>query len=407
VALSILFLDRLADQKKLPKAEKENYQKLIQHFALQLIAGQHESGGWHYVCWTMQPSEEQQLLGLLKNRQFVPGKFRPADPLKIPSYRDNSIGQFVLLALWNARKHKVPVGPTLLLEEKIYRQEQVRKDGSWYYNQKVHSSRDATTCAGLIGLAVGWAIRDEVNDPPAGKQGTTKPTKNKKQVDITKDPAIEKALKFIGQAIGKKDFLPPLDPTKGDHAGKTFASSKEMDAVIRKYYLSQDPNEKKTLLDELRKLRQNQTDKMDALAKQLYEATTDEAKEAINVEIRKLDNDDLATGILFNSDAWGDLYFLWSVERVSVIYGLERFDGKDWYVWGKDVILKNQREDGSWKERFPGVPDTCFALLFLRRANIVKDLTDKLQRLSAALGIGGGPEHNPPPDVPLPPREDA
>ena len=50
-----------------------------------------------------------------------------------------------------------------------------------------------------------------------------------------------------------------------------------------------------------------------------------------------------------------------------------------------------QNPDGSWRERFPGVPDTCFALLFLQRANIVKDLTDKLRqarRLAAAAQPG-------------------
>ena len=67
----------------------------------------------------------------------------------------------------------------------------------------------------------------------------------------------------------------------------------------------------------------------------------------------------------------------------------------------------HQLPDGSWGERFPGVPDTCFALLFLRRANVVKDLSDKLQRLTASLGIQSNPEDTPPPGVPLPPRRDA
>ena len=42
-------------------------------------------------------------------------------------------------------------------------------------------------------------------------------------------------------------------------------------------------------------------------------------------------------------------------------------------------------------ERFPGVPDTCFALLFLRRANLVKDLTDKLRERRLATTAAAAP----------------
>jgi hypothetical protein len=365
VALSILFLDRLVDQKKLPADQKDRHRKLIQKLALQLIAGQHASGGWSYFCKTLTPVEEQQLLAQLKNNNFTPGNLLVSDTYLIPGradYRDNSIGQFVLLGLWNARKHGVPVAPTLMLEEKCYREQQNR-DGSWNYNKAVKTGRDATTCAGLIGLAVGWAIRDEMNNPADNKPAPAKDKNDKKkQVDITQDIAIKSALSFVASVLGKPANVP-------------------MDVQAKRH---------------------EHTDTMDVLYKKMYEAPTLQEKREIAKKLIPLDNDNLAKGIFFEADAWGDLYFLWSVERVAVIYGLEKFQGKDWYNWGKEIILKNQKPDGSWKERFPGVPDTCFALLFLRRANIVKDLTDKLRRLSAFLGIGR-PGQRPP----LPPREDA
>jgi hypothetical protein len=99
----------------------------------------------------------------------------------------------------------------------------------------------------------------------------------------------------------------------------------------------------------------------------------------------------MSKGMIFGADAWGDLYFLWSLERVAMIYGLKEVGGRDWYTWGRKFVLPKQDKDGSWKERFPGVPDTCFALLFLKRVNIVKDLTDKLQRLLAGLSARHGP----------------
>jgi hypothetical protein len=81
-----------------------------------------------------------------------------------------------------------------------------------------------------------------------------------------------------------------------------------------------------------------------------------------------------------------ELYFLWSVERVAVLYRLETVKGKRWYQWGLDVLAQYQHPDGHWQCGGPGsgpVVDTCFALLFLQRVNLAADLTDKLRALAA------------------------
>ena len=93
-------------------------------------------------------------------------------------------------------------------------------------------------------------------------------------------------------------------------------------------------------------------------------------------------------GTIFEADAWGDLYYLWTMERLGVIYGRDKFgkDQRDWYEWGRRVLLSNQRPNGSWKDRHGELVDTCFALLFLKRANIAKDLTDKLKLLMSSIG---------------------
>src|SRR5262249_38945041 len=73
-------------------------------------------------------------------------------------------------------------------------------------------------------------------------------------------------------------------------------------------------------------------------------------------------------------------YFLWSLERVAVAYGLETIGSKDWYAWGAEILLQTQETNGSWQGRYAdGGVDTCFALLFLRRANLAKDLTASLR----------------------------
>jgi len=47
---------------------------------------------------------------------------------------------------------------------------------------------------------------------------------------------------------------------------------------------------------------------------------------------------------------------------------LEKIGGKDWYSWGAELLLVSQKQDGSWSGEY-GYADTCFALLFLKRAN--------------------------------------
>src|SRR5262249_19527084 len=98
-----------------------------------------------------------------------------------------------------------------------------------------------------------------------------------------------------------------------------------------------------------------------------------------------------------------DLYYLWSIERVAMIYQLKGIKakgdpvGKNWYVWGMEMIVAKQLKqpgnpnDGSWlTPTYHGSShpiDTSLALLFLKRANLAKDLTDKLERdRQAAIG---------------------
>jgi hypothetical protein len=78
-----------------------------------------------------------------------------------------------------------------------------------------------------------------------------------------------------------------------------------------------------------------------------------------------------------------NLYFLWSVERVGVLCGVDTIGGTDWYRWGAGLLLKTQRGDGSWLGRgslgYP-VADTCFALLFLKRSDLLPDLRKELYK---------------------------
>jgi hypothetical protein len=85
-----------------------------------------------------------------------------------------------------------------------------------------------------------------------------------------------------------------------------------------------------------------------------------------------------------------DLYFLWSLERVGMLYNLPTVGDRDWYRWGAEVLVTTQLGKGSWPgaswqlEKSHVTPDygdtlnTAFALLFLKRSHPMKDLTAKL-----------------------------
>jgi hypothetical protein len=90
-------------------------------------------------------------------------------------------------------------------------------------------------------------------------------------------------------------------------------------------------------------------------------------------------------------------YFLWSLERTGVIYGIETMNNVEWFSWGTEILLKSQGQNGSWSggayHGATGDLDTAFALLFLNRANLAKDLTANLKgriRDPGATTIRGG-----------------
>ncbi len=83
-----------------------------------------------------------------------------------------------------------------------------------------------------------------------------------------------------------------------------------------------------------------------------------------------------------------DIYYLWSLERVCVALGLRDLDGLDWYAAGARELLRRQQGDGSWPDEHWGrLPNTCLALLFLRKANLAFEL-DRVLKLPGAARPG-------------------
>ncbi len=66
------------------------------------------------------------------------------------------------------------------------------------------------------------------------------------------------------------------------------------------------------------------------------------------------------------------LYYLYGMERVGALTRKEQFGDHWWYLEGARLLLKRQKGPGNWGD---GRHDTCFALLFLRRATSVGPTT--------------------------------
>jgi len=68
-----------------------------------------------------------------------------------------------------------------------------------------------------------------------------------------------------------------------------------------------------------------------------------------------------------NPERGGDwyYYYMYGLERAGMLYGTEIIGSHRWYREGAEQLLKDQKDDGRWGG---GAVDTCFAILFLKRA---------------------------------------
>ncbi len=96
----------------------------------------------------------------------------------------------------------------------------------------------------------------------------------------------------------------------------------------------------------------------------------------LNFLAQSLDNVVCADNRILGVDAREPFYFLWSLERMAVIYDLKTIGNREWYPWAAEMLVDTQRRDGVWNNAV----DTCFALLILNRSNFAPDLQLAVQQ---------------------------
>jgi hypothetical protein len=300
LAVAVLFLDRLGSKRDRP---------LIRSLGLRLAAGQTAWGGWSYNCPVLTAAREKKLAEALskKARADLPRWLRAPSPPpsgmqgRSSDVADNSNTQFAILALCVAQRYDLPVNYPLALVAQRFRFSENTTGWDYQWVQGRPRSSGSMTCAGLLGLAVGGAAREE-KEAPEGNNGRERP----------ENPGIVWGLRILGTYL-------------------------------------RDPSDSRANLPR-------------------------ESQRALN------------------------LYFLWSVERVGVLCSVDTIGGIDWYRWGAGLLMPTQRADGSWLGRgscgYPAA-DTSFALLFLKRSDLLPDLRKQLAKRVKIVDPGpfvqGGP----------------
>ncbi len=102
---------------------------------------------------------------------------------------------------------------------------------------------------------------------------------------------------------------------------------------------------------------------------------------------RSLDKVAVDREFITGVEARDPLYFLWSLERMAVIYDLKMVGDTEWYPWAAEMLVQTQLADGTWRAPYPSPVGTCFALLILKRSNLAHDLQLTVQGQSPRRGL--------------------
>jgi hypothetical protein len=329
VSLALLFLDKLNDKKD---------HELIRFLALRLIASQRADGGWNYGCNLLNNKEAHELLAYLQAIKPVPGVLTPD-------------GAIVPLA-GEGKNPEPPQGPV----EPVFKP----------FNTNLLSPS-------LRKLAV-------VQTMPGYKAKGRKVALNKAN-ETTDNSNSQFAIMALWVA---RKYDIPVDKTMA-LVDQRFLSSQLPSGGWDYHYLDQTSTPPMTCVG-LIGLAAGHGAHKESLGQAWKMAGGKSTSEDFGIK----------AGLGFLAKQIGDapadwsqntpqinLYLLWSIERVAVLYNLKTIGGKDWYSWAAHMLVVNQQGNGSWVDgKYAGQNPTvnsCLALLTLKRANFVPDLTEVLE----------------------------
>jgi hypothetical protein len=435
LALAILFLDKLGEPKD---------KKLIQALAMRLVAGQNYAGGWSYECPVLYSQPHQELLTFLQRERkykldHLIGKEELANPLRLTETDlarkpiQLAGGESVFPLKSDSPLETLLQDPDnkLLTPSPIDLPEEGGKGlipGFPEPKDKVPAEKVIAGMAKSNKEAPGNGMISGIVDPKMGSPGsankeTSEPQKDKQVVakenepaKATKPPSVPGSLRQlpIFNPVGRGPTYKKLAGL-GDHSNTQFALlglwvARRYDIPLERTFalaelrfrILQNPDGGWGYVGQHREMRTSQT--MGCVGLLGLAIGRGSEYELLHLDktlqgsaVKKLTKED--EGIQRALKGLGqtigaptgktdglpmqNLYFLWSVERVAVLYNLQTIGNKDWYLWGAEILLSNQDKTGCWTEgryhQAHPIIDTCFALLFLKRANLAPDLSDNLR----------------------------
>ena len=325
MSLAILFLDRLGDPRDRP---------VIYGLGLQLMAGQIVDGGWGYNCDTRSPQDMHRLFGFLRSKNQV------FDPGALPKKPIAKNGPFWELSqLLNA--NPAPVTPLEMLPAELQNRPIVlnkgRAKGKLAVGGPDALTDNSNTQFAMLAL---WAARRHgVPTDQALLASYQRFTSSQNSDHGWGYPGASTTTMTCAGLIG---------------LGIGHGAAPEIVGV--------DPDNPKAVVIKPALQDDRIQNALQVLARSVGQPSQDAKKTNFQSE---------------------NLYFLWSLERVAMLYDLQTIGGKDWYGWGAQMLVHTQQPNGAWQgAAFHGhnaSVDTCFALLFLRRSNLVQDLTKNLR----------------------------
>jgi hypothetical protein len=376
LALGILFLDRLGEP-----ADRA----LIQTLALRLLAGQREDGGWSYHCPVLDSEDQRNLLTVMRSLQKesplhggIAGAGGPSSPSASTTPPRSSLQGGVAGAdSPSSTSGATPAG----------------------------SPSAAGGAPAGLGSAMPLPTREEadrarralppplkrlpvLNDPGKSQQDTRKNPNDRRKAQQARSAGSDNSntqFAILGVWVASRHQVPTERALA--HIARRFRTSQEKDGGWG-YHSGQGGSPAMTGAGLL------------GLAVGLGLASPQEAAPHDTRDSPPRDGDvekglrRLAESIGKPLGAQGparparrrgasNTYFLWTVERVGVMYNLRHIAGKDWYHWGAELLVDAQEDNGSWTVggyyQAGATTDTSFALLFLKRANLAKDLSKRLE----------------------------
>ena len=304
LALAILFFDRVGLKEDVPH---------IESLSVRLMAGQNPNGGWAYNCPAVSPEEAHKLIALLKQRHEMVAKPLATSNKDEAAERERKLGDKIRGQLETIAKD-VPQKKAdasdddnsntqfAILGLWVARRHGLPADGPLsLVNARFRTSQGADG---------GWDYK--YHAPSNGKKPADKSTATMTCAGLLGLAAVYGA---VGEATMRSGR-----PNKDDASAPKLPDPAE-DRVITRGLLALST---------------------------VVGASVEQRGAGAEVPILK--------------DSNRTFYFLWSLERVAVAYGLTTIGGKDWYSWGAEVLVANQKEDGANSlraGRTPALP-CCF-----------------------------------------------